>query len=92
MFFFVNCSKLNITSSSVALILRFKNGSCLGVDVILGEITNAVPKNCTPSKGCTLYVPDAFLDQYKQDAGWSQFGSIEPLSKTKYYTAEGLNK
>ena len=51
-----------------------------------------MPKNCTPSKGCTLYVPDAFLDQYKQDAGWSQFGSIEPLSKTKYYTAEGLNK
>lgn len=51
-----------------------------------------MPKNCTPSKGCTLYVPDAFLDQYKQDKDWSQFGQIEPLSKTKYYTAEGLSK
>ncbi len=51
-----------------------------------------MPKNCTPSKGCTLYVPDAFLDQYRQDAGWSQFGQVEPLSKTKYYTAEGLSK
>lgn len=51
-----------------------------------------MPKNCTPSKGCTLYVPDAFLNQYKQDKDWSQFGQIEPLSKTKYYTAEGLNK
>ncbi len=51
-----------------------------------------MPKNCTPSKGCTLYVPDAFLDQYSKDAGWSQFGKIEPLSKTKYYTAEGLCK
>lgn len=51
-----------------------------------------MPKNCSPSKGCTLYVPDAFLDQYRKDSGWSQFGSIEPLSKTKYYTAEGLCK
>ena len=51
-----------------------------------------MPKNCTPSKGCTLYVPDAFLDQFRADKAWSQFGHIEPLSKTKYYTAEGLGK
>lgn len=50
------------------------------------------PKNCTPSKNCTLYVPDAFLNQFRNDAEWSQFGKIEPLSKTKYYTAEGLWK
>ncbi len=51
-----------------------------------------MPKNCTPTKGCTLYVPDVFLEQYRQDKGWSQFGKVEPLSKTKYYTAEGLWK
>ena len=51
-----------------------------------------MPKNCTPGKNCTLYVPDAFLEQYRKDAEWSQFGQIEPLSKTKYYTAEGLWK
>ena len=52
----------------------------------------AMPKNCTPGKGCTLYVPDAFLAQFKADAGWSQFGSIEPLSKSQYFTAEGFWK
>ena len=51
-----------------------------------------MPKNCTPNKGCTLYVPDAFLAQFQADAGWSQFGSIEPLSKSKYFTAEGFWK
>ncbi len=51
-----------------------------------------VPKNCTPNKGCTLYVPDAFLAQFKGDAGWQQFGAIEPLSKSKYFTAEGFWK
>lgn len=52
----------------------------------------AMPKNCTPGKGCTLYVPDAFLAQFKADANWMQFGSIEPLSKSKYFTAEGFWK
>ena len=52
----------------------------------------AMPKNCTPNKGCTLYVPDAFLAQFKADADWSQFGAIEPLSKSKYFTAEGFWK
>ena len=52
----------------------------------------AMPKNCTPQKGCTLYVPDAFLAQYQADADWMQFGSIEPLSKSKYFTAEGFWK
>lgn len=51
-----------------------------------------MPKNCTPNKGCTLYVPDAFLAQFQADADWMQFGSIEPLSKSKYFTAEGLWK
>ena len=52
----------------------------------------AMPKNCTPNKNCTLYVPDAFLAQFQGDASWSQFGSIEPLSKSKYFTAEGFWK
>lgn len=52
----------------------------------------AMPKNCTPQKGCTLYVPDAFLAQFQADADWSQFGSIQPLSKSKYFTAEGFLK
>lgn len=52
----------------------------------------AMPKNCTPNKGCTLYVPDAFLAKFQADADWQQFGSIEPLSKSKYFTAEGFLK
>ncbi|MBR5052313.1 MAG: leucine-rich repeat domain-containing protein [Bacteroidaceae bacterium] len=51
-----------------------------------------LPKNCTPNANCTLYVPDAFLAQFKADEGWQKFGSIEPLSKTKYFTAEGFWK
>ncbi len=51
-----------------------------------------MPKNCTPGKGCTLYVPDAFLAKFQSDADWAQFGSIEPLSKSKYFTAEGFWK
>ena len=50
------------------------------------------PKNCTPNKNCTLYVPDVFLAQFQGDAEWSQFGSIEPLSKSQYFTAEGFWK
>ena len=51
-----------------------------------------VPKNCTPNKGCTLYVPDAFLAQFQADAEWQKFGAVEPLSKSKYFTAEGFWK
>lgn len=51
-----------------------------------------MPKNCTPNKGCTLYVPDAFLAKFKEDGDWMQFGSIEPLSKSNYFTAEGFLK
>lgn len=51
-----------------------------------------MPKNCKPNKECTLYVPDAFLEQFRADAEWSQFGSIEPTSKSAYYTAEGFLK
>lgn len=51
-----------------------------------------MPKNCTPNAQCTLYVPDAFIDQFREDTEWSKFGKIEPLSKTPYYTAEGFWK
>ena len=51
-----------------------------------------MPKNCTPNKQCTLYVPDAFLKQFQDDAEWSQFGKIDKLSNSKYYTAEGFLK
>ena len=51
-----------------------------------------MPKNCTPGKSCTLYVPDSFLPKFKANAEWMQFGSIEPLSKSKYFTAEGFWK
>ena len=51
-----------------------------------------MPKNCTPNKNCTLFVPDAFLAKFQADADWQKFGSIEPLSKSKYFTAEGLLK
>lgn len=52
----------------------------------------AMPKNCEPVAGCTLYVPDAFLKQFQGDADWNKYGKIEPLSKSKYYTAEGFWK
>ena len=51
-----------------------------------------MPKNCQPNQKCTLYVPDAFVQQFKADEQWSQFGSIEPMSKSKYYSAEGFLK
>ena len=51
-----------------------------------------VPKNCTPNANCTLYVPDAFLAQFQADAEWQKFAAIEPLSKSKYFTAEGFWK
>lgn len=51
-----------------------------------------MPRNCTPNPNCTLFVPDEFLARYKEDAGWSKFGSIEPLSTSKYFTANGLLK
>ncbi len=51
-----------------------------------------MPKNCKPSAECTLYVPDAFLEQFRKDENWSKFGKIEPLSTTKYFQANGLNK
>lgn len=51
-----------------------------------------MPKSCTPNENCTLYVPDAFLAKFRADEEWMKFGSIEPLSKSKYYTAEGFWK
>ncbi len=51
-----------------------------------------LPKNCTPTKECTLYVPDAFLEQFRKDADWSKFGKIEPLSSTEYFQAVGFSK
>ena len=51
-----------------------------------------MPKNCQPNKQCTLYVPDNFLKQFQADEQWCQFGSIEPMSKSQYYSAEGFLK
>ena len=51
-----------------------------------------LPKNCQPNKQCTLYVPDNFLKQFQADEQWCQFGSIEPMSKSQNYTAEGFLK
>jgi hypothetical protein len=51
-----------------------------------------LPKNCQPNKQCTLYVPDNFLKQFQADEQWQQFGSIEPMSKSEYYSAEGFLK
>lgn len=51
-----------------------------------------MPKNCTPVSGCTLYVPDAFLQKFQADAEWSKFGKIVALSESEYYTAEGFWK
>ncbi len=39
-----------------------------------------------------LYVPDMFLDSFKNDESWSRFKSILPLSQTEYFTAEGYRK
>lgn len=52
----------------------------------------AMPKNCTPNSSCTLYVPDAFLSQFKADPEWMKFGSIKPLSSSQYFTAKGFWK
>lgn len=51
-----------------------------------------MPKNCQPCKECTLYVPDNFVKQFQADEQWSQYGSIVPMSKSQYYTAEGFLK
>lgn len=51
-----------------------------------------IPKNCKPNPQCTLYVPDMFVSQFQADEEWSKFGSIEPTSKSEYYTAEGFMK
>lgn len=45
-----------------------------------------------PNQHSILYVPDALLDAYKNDATWSAFGQILPLSESKYYNAEGFFK
>ncbi len=39
-----------------------------------------------------LYVMDNLVDGFKKDAKWSQFKSIQPLSKTKWFKADGLRK
>lgn len=51
-----------------------------------------MPKNCTPKADCALFVPDAFLAQFKGNEDWSKFGQILPLSESEYYTAEGFWK
>ncbi len=45
-----------------------------------------------PCEQVDLYVPDNFVDSFKSDASWARFKSIQPLSQTEYYTAEGSRK
>lgn len=41
---------------------------------------------------CTLYVTDKKIEEFKSDSDWSKFGSILPLSQSKWYDAEGWGK
>lgn len=45
-----------------------------------------------PAGQVDLYVPDALLEQYKNDASWARFKSILPLSQSAYYKADGWSK
>lgn len=38
---------------------------------------------------CTAYVPDALINDFKNDASWADFAAIKPLSESGYYDAEG---
>ncbi len=39
-----------------------------------------------------LYVPDMFLQNFKDDASWARFKSINPLSQTEYFNEMGARK
>lgn len=42
-----------------------------------------------PNKECVVYVPDAYLGQFGKDPVWSKFGKLLPMSKSKYFKADG---
>ena len=41
---------------------------------------------------CKLYVPDAILEQFRNNADWSRFGQILPLSQSRWFDAKGWGK
>ncbi len=45
-----------------------------------------------PCEQVDLYVPDAFLQNFKEDASWARFKSIVPLSQSQYFTETGIRK
>lgn len=45
-----------------------------------------------PNKECTVYVPDAQVEDYRARASWSGFKEILPLSASGLYDATGLQK
>lgn len=38
---------------------------------------------------CILYVPDAYIKEFRADPDWAMFKEIRPLSKSRYYNAQG---
>lgn len=41
---------------------------------------------------CKLYVPDSNLEQFRNNADWSRFGQILPLSQSRWFDAKGWGK
>ena len=41
---------------------------------------------------CKLYVPDSKLEQFRNNADWSRFGQILPLSQSRWFDAKGWGK
>ncbi len=45
-----------------------------------------------PCEQVDLYVPDSFLDKFKESTSWTRFKSILPLSQSAYFTEMGSRK
>jgi|GEM_PF-4342117 len=45
-----------------------------------------------PNKECTVYVPDAQVEDYRSRASWKGFKEILPLSESGLYDAMGIQK
>ena len=41
---------------------------------------------------CKLYVPDSTLEQFRNNAEWSRFGQILPLSQSRWFDEKGWGK
>ena len=41
---------------------------------------------------CKLYVPDSNLEQFRNNAEWSRFGQILPLSQSRWFDEKGWGK